>query len=318
MSSPLEQAKAVGDAVLYEGYLLYPYRATAAKSKVRWQWGVLMPPSFTATDLGEHASSRTECVLEARPDSTLRVTARFLQAQERVAQELAGYQFVDVPSLTVGGTEYTTWDEAVEREVDAELRVSDLLAHPVEVPFSVAGTERYERVGSAARLIRRTRPLSGVLKMSASSLDGPPGGVRLRVDLRNTSDWAEPVPTRKAALHHALLAAHLVLALDPGQFLSLLDPPDWARTAADDCVNTRTWPVLIGGTERASAVLSSPIILYDDPEIGADGAGELFGTTEIDEIMPSDLLDRLHGTIRYLRSVTDEPLSTPANTEVME
>ena len=34
-----EYARAVADAVLYEGYLLYPYRATSAKNQSRWQFG---------------------------------------------------------------------------------------------------------------------------------------------------------------------------------------------------------------------------------------------------------------------------------------
>ncbi|MDQ3579239.1 MAG: hypothetical protein M3443_16925, partial [Actinomycetota bacterium] len=35
----LELARTVADAVLYEGYLLYPYRATSSKNRVRWQFG---------------------------------------------------------------------------------------------------------------------------------------------------------------------------------------------------------------------------------------------------------------------------------------
>ncbi len=43
MSGRWEQALAVADAVLYEGYLLYPYRANSAKNQCRWQFGVLGP-----------------------------------------------------------------------------------------------------------------------------------------------------------------------------------------------------------------------------------------------------------------------------------
>ena len=44
----LEHARTVADAVLYEGYLLYPYRATSSKNQSRWQWGVLGPPGAAA------------------------------------------------------------------------------------------------------------------------------------------------------------------------------------------------------------------------------------------------------------------------------
>jgi len=40
----LRRARTVADAVLYEGYLLYPYRASSGKNRTRWQFGVLGPP----------------------------------------------------------------------------------------------------------------------------------------------------------------------------------------------------------------------------------------------------------------------------------
>ena len=32
-----ESAKKIADAVLYEGYVLYPYRASASKNRLRFQ-----------------------------------------------------------------------------------------------------------------------------------------------------------------------------------------------------------------------------------------------------------------------------------------
>jgi hypothetical protein len=48
----LDLARTVADAVLYEGYLLYPYRATSAKNQARWQFGVLGPPGAAAAGIG--------------------------------------------------------------------------------------------------------------------------------------------------------------------------------------------------------------------------------------------------------------------------
>ncbi|WIY04129.1 hypothetical protein QRX60_09865 [Amycolatopsis mongoliensis] len=308
-----DQARAVGDAVLYEGYLLYPYRASAGKNRVRWQWGVLVPPSYASAEIGEHASTRVECLLEPMAHTILRVKLRFLQAQTRLSPD-------------------TTWDEAVEHEIDFELPLADL---PVETPFRVPGGEEREDA-----LVRRRHELSGVLSARVDPLDGPFGGARLRLDLHNTTSWRSD-GVREHALRHALLAAHLVLAVDTGHFLSMLDPPEWAKPAVEACRQERLWPVLIGDTARSTVLLASPIILYDNPSIAAESAGELFDGTEIDEIltlrtmtltdeekrearatdpraaaivdrvdtMPPELLDRLHGTVRYLRSVTGEPES---------
>ncbi len=65
MTTGLDQARTVADAVLYEGYLLYPYRATSAKNQVRWQFGVLGPPGAAADGLGEDDRLATQCLLHA-------------------------------------------------------------------------------------------------------------------------------------------------------------------------------------------------------------------------------------------------------------
>jgi len=51
-----ELARKVADAVLYEGYLLYPYRASAAKNQARWQFGVLLPRAWAEARGGPAAT----------------------------------------------------------------------------------------------------------------------------------------------------------------------------------------------------------------------------------------------------------------------
>ncbi|MGW4060057.1 hypothetical protein ACWEGE_17350 [Amycolatopsis sp. NPDC004747] len=298
----LDQARAVGDAVLYEGYLLYPYRASAPKNRVRWQWGVLVPPSYASAEIGEHSSARVECLVEPLDRTVLHVELRFLQAKARLG---------------------TTWDEADEHEIDFDLPLSGL---PVEKPFHVC-------------------ELSGVLIARVDPLDGPFGGARLRVEVHNTTSWHSD-GIREHALRHSLLAAHLVLSVDSGHFLSMLDPPEWAKPAVEACRQERLWPALIGDTARSTVMLASPIILYDDPSIAPESPGELFDGTEIDEIltlrtmtltdeekrearttdpraaaivdrveaMPPELLGRLHGAIRSLRPV--EPSVTVSGVRI--
>jgi len=50
-------------------------------------------------------------------------------------------------------------------------------------------------------------------------------------------------------------------------------------------VNTGTYPVLVGDEGSRNCLLSSPIILYDYPQIAPESAGDLFDGTEIDEIL---------------------------------
>ena len=67
--------------------------------------------------------------------------------------------------------------------------------------------------------------------------------------------------------------------------MSLLDPPAELREPAAGCRNLSTWPVLAGTPPARDTMLSSPIILYDYPEIAPESAGDLFDGTEIDEIL---------------------------------
>jgi hypothetical protein len=80
MADLLDEVAAVADAVLFEGYLLYPYRASAQKNRLRWQFGVLTPEA----DPVEPSRNRTECLIEpVGTGATLHVRLRFLHVQCR-------------------------------------------------------------------------------------------------------------------------------------------------------------------------------------------------------------------------------------------
>ena len=123
MTASMDVARQVADAVLYEGYLLYPYRASARKNQVRWQWGVLVPPAYAAAGNGEHASSHTECLLEPGIDPILHIRLRFLHLQHRSG----------------GGGPVPEFDEAVEHEIDSVVSVRLGWAPPREIPGPAAG-----------------------------------------------------------------------------------------------------------------------------------------------------------------------------------
>ncbi|MFD0776243.1 hypothetical protein ACFQZ2_20105, partial [Streptomonospora algeriensis] len=83
-----DAARRVADAVLLEGYLLYPYRASAAKNQVRWQFGVLAPEG---SGTGEPAASQTECLLESvREGAVLDLRLRFLRVRTRLGPAAGG------------------------------------------------------------------------------------------------------------------------------------------------------------------------------------------------------------------------------------
>ena len=346
-----ELARKVADAVLYEGYLLYPYRASAAKNQARWQFGVLMPRRWSEDGPEEPSSTRTECLLEPEDATTVRVLVRFLHVQAKTVEvvDLDAGTFNEVPALPVDGSELISWDEATEQEVTVEAPLARLLEGELVTPFERPGGRRVEPVHTAAgklagRTVRRRWPVLGSVRLSAERLEGPYGLVRLRLVVENASAWHKAGADRVVALRHSLVAAHSLLGVDQGVFLSLLDPPEWAKPAAEACRNVNTWPVLIGEEGRRDAMLSSPIILYDHPTIAPESPGDLFDATEIDEIltlrtmaltedekrearatderaaaiidrvdnMPPELLERLHGAVRYLREAEGSPAAEAA------
>lgn len=353
-----EHARQVADAVLYEGYVLYPYRASARKNQVRWQFGIAAPRQWSDAGGCEPAWMQTECVIEATGEVRLCGQVRFLQVQQRRVERAvdAGAEtFQGVESLDVDGQLWTTWDEAVERTIDCEEFLT-VGAAPVErlISFEFPGGVDSEDIRDAAgalvgRCVRERRPIAGVIRLHGAA-PSPPGGVaspgvlKVRVRVENVTPWKDLQAPRDQAMRSSFLGLHTVLAVKGGAFVSLIDPPDWARDAAAGCANIRTWPVLVGDEGDRGVMLSSPIILYDYPQIAPESPGDLYDATEIDEIltlrtmtlteaeqrearatdpraaaiidrattMPQEMLDKLHGAIRYLRGATDSLQSESA------
>jgi hypothetical protein len=347
----MDAACRVADAVMYEGYLLYPYRASATKNRVRWQFGVLVPPGFTAT--AEPSANRTECLLEGLledgAETVVRLRLRFLHLRSRTVERAGRDGHHAVPEMVVAGTTYLSFDEATEREMEAVLPLADLLAAEQTIEFDVPGDEWTEPIHDASgaakgRIISRHQPVRAALKARAERLDGPYGLVKLHVTTVNsTAGWTAADAPRERALRQALISAHLLIGVTGGVFLSLLDPPEWARAATADCRSEHTWPVLAGAPGERDVLLSAPIILYDHPAIAPESPGHLFDSTEIDELltlrtltlteqemhearatdpraaellervtdMPPEMVERLHGAIRQLDDST-RPAPQPA------
>ena len=274
MSAHWDRVRGIADAVLYEGYLLYPYRATSSKNRSRWQFGVIGPPGAARSGFGEDDSMAAQ--FPVRDARTLRLTVRFLQVQHRRAERRCtggGYQPVDQLETPTGS--WLTWDEAVE--VDRSFDGVDLRA-PLAVPVTApAGVDVEELDGG--KLVRERREVHGSLEVHAV----PAGPLTLvSVTVRNVG--AAATDTRDA-ITRSMIGAHVIACTDSGSFVSLLEPTTDARTAVDRCHQHRCFPVLAGPEGTDDTLLISPIILYDHPEVAYQSKGALFDSTEIDEIL---------------------------------
>jgi hypothetical protein len=283
----LELARAVADAVLYEGYLLYPYRSTSSKNQSRWQFGVVGPPGAAERGLGEASSMALQTVVSnsASRESThapcLVVHLRFLQLQRRQLYDENG---TAVDQLDFGGASWVSWDEAVEQEVEVTLDL-DALTAGTTVPEKVPATVEAEPLtagdgAEAGRVVRRTWPLSAELSATVR-----PHGDHAVLELEVHNVHPDAVGDKETAVRHSLIGAHVLVEAHGLAFVSMVDPPEEAADLVAGCRQDRCWPVLTGAPGDTDLLLGSPIILYDYPEIAAESAGSLFDATEIDEIL---------------------------------
>jgi hypothetical protein len=155
------------------------------------------------------------------------------------------------------------------------------------VSFALKGDTDYEEVLSAdgttaGRFVRRREPVTGAIRIGTSRPDAASPYLKVTVTVENTTEWTGSGVHRDEAMAHSLISVHTMLSVDDGQFVSLLDPPDEASSAASTCRSDGSYPVLLGDDD---VVLSSPIILYDHPEVAPQSPGDLYDSLEIDEIL---------------------------------
>ena len=250
-------AERVADAVLYEGYVLYPYRASAVKNRFRWQFGIVAPRSPRG-DEGEPSFSQTECLLDLRnvrpqPDqivARLFIRVRFLRPRQRHGD--------------ADTSDSAAWLEGVPHAID--LNPFDLVNLPLirECPLGDSSLD--------ARAVVEAWPVDDYVKV--------------RVRLENCEPWRPEFDAyRDGMLARSLVGTHLLLAVEHGRFLSLLEPPAEAEAIVGGCQNRHTWPVLVGDPSQCRLMLSSPIVLYDFPAIAKESQGDLCDAAEIDEIL---------------------------------
>jgi hypothetical protein len=268
----VDPVRAIADAVLYEGYMLWPYRPSAMKNQRRWTFGGVHPRAHSERHPDDRWRMRTEVLLEGAPE--VEVTVRFLHiVRRRVGRSTAAGGLVWVDQFVAGGERHVAWDEAVEREVNAPA--------PIAIP---AGSAREDLAGGA--IVRSWEGLEGAVDVDVATL--APDLHRVTVGIANTTSW--PGGDREEALRRTLCSTHTVLRAVTGAFVSLTDPPERLREAAAACRNEGTWPVLVGEPGERDTVLSSPIILEDHPRIAPESPGDLFDGGEIDQMLVLNIL----------------------------
>ncbi|MEJ7669650.1 MAG: hypothetical protein WKH97_13130 [Casimicrobiaceae bacterium] len=357
----MRRVDAIVNAVLYEGYMLYPYRPSSVKNRQRWTFGGVYPQAYSAAQNGaEPWIMQTQCLVQGDARTELDVDIGFLHLVERqvgaLEQPLRVWPGLEQPKyrnvevLEVGERRYYTWQEATPQRVNiGKLPIATLSASACEVPFAFPGHRELEPLTAASGeivgvLVRTQQAIEGKIEVRAE----PVAEATFRLTIRIVN--ITPMPAiegmdRNAASPYALVSCHTILNVHAGEFVSLMDPAQPLAAAASECANIGTWPVMVGEGGERDTLLSSPIILYDYPQIAPESPGDLFDATEIDEILTlrilamtdeekremaavddrarallerteqlaPEQLQKLHGTMRHLRPV--EPAHEPEQDE---
>ncbi len=288
----MDAARKIAEAVLYEGYILWPYRRSAIKNRQRWTFGGVYPRDYSEAHGGDDPwIMQTQCLITGDENTAVEARVRFLHVTERKVGAKRGGALEFVEELRVGQELYLPWEEATEREVAlgpftlGELESS--MHSGIDIPGG--GSEETLTDGdeeAAGAIVRCWRALCGTVEMEAEALGG--GVFRVTVGITNTTPWTGE--DRESTLRHTLVSTHTALSARGGEFVSLTDPPEELREAARGCENVKTWPVLVGEEGSRDTMLSAPIILYDYPQIAPESPGDLFDGTEIDQLLVLNVL----------------------------
>jgi hypothetical protein len=279
----VDQVSAIARAVLYEGYILWPYRRSAAKNRNRWTFGAVMPEAWSAQHPDDHWLLQGQYLVEG--PGVVTATVRFLHVVQRQPRDAAGRP---VDELEAGGGRHLAWEEATEREMPVR--------SAGRVPLTIPAGRAEEPLG-AGSIVRSWERLDGWIEASREPL--APDLARLTVRVANTTACAGG--DRAAALRRSLASTHVALHVDGGAFVSLTDPPDALRAHAEACENAGTWPVLAGEPGDRSTMLSAPIILEDHPQIAPESPGDLFDGGEIDQLLILNVLALSEAERREMR-----------------
>ena len=339
MRRPFDPVEAIANAVLYEGYLLYPYRQSAVKNQVRWTFGGVHPRAWSEAFGGfEPWLQQTQCLVAAPGPGPEAAAEVAFPAGCRVSATVRFLRLMECRRA-----EGRSWQEATECSLPPlELDLERLFEAPVRQQIELAAGRSQEN-----DVQREWQALGG--QVEAWAEPAADAAARLTLRVLNTTKLPEPGRlSREQAMLHSMASTHAVLRLSGGRFVSLADPDPPLRDAARACENLGAWPVLVGEQGSHETLLASPIILEDHPQVAPESPMDLFDSTEIDELLTLRILTlserekaelragdergrrlleraealtaeelmQMHGTLRNLRRVDDEkwPESTRLGT----
>jgi hydrogenase maturation protease len=209
-----EQAGRVAQTLLYEGYVLYPYRASAAKNRCRWTFGCLFPDAFG----GEPSALRVQCLLRGAHEAVVETCVRFLHVAERghwqeaIERECGPGAF----ALEAGDDGVRTWralqgEVAVTREpvaADAS-RLTVRVVNRTPLPAGASRADAQRCALASTHVLLHCGPGAQFVSMT----DPPPDLREAAAACRNEGAW--PVLIGSQTASDTMLASPIIVGDDP-------------------------------------------------------------------------------------------------------
>jgi len=281
----------IAAAVLYEGYLLYPYRTSAVKNQKRWNFGVLYPPAYTERQAGADASMmETACLVVGPPAAKLSVRVRFLQVDSTGARE----RDVVLPPVTLEEMAASQSSESF----GFDGLVSGVIAKSAEqlgcnvfrIRVTISNTTSFygaDREEALAHSLVSTHTMLGIEDGKFVSLLEPPAEFSsAAAGCKNIGTW--PVLVGEAGARDAMLSSPIILY-------------DYPKIAPESP------GALFDGTEIDEILTLRIMTLTDQEKLEMANADER--TREIlerTESMPAEQFMKLHGVLREMRPAVEE------------
>jgi hypothetical protein len=256
----------IATAVLYEGFLLYPYRKSSVKNVQRWHFGTLGIAGGS-----ERSSMQTECLIEGGWQTLVDIRIRFLQ--DEVQRELS---FSKLP---------------LERAPE----IRSFAFPPLEGEVEIAAialreglyrlTCRILNLSTQEALMCSTHTMLCVCDGAFISLMDPPPEYKADVaGCRNQGTW--PVMAGREEDRNLMLSSPIIL----------YDYPKIAPESRGD---------FFDGTEM-DEMLTLRVLTLSDEEKAEVRAGTLHGREILQrtESLPQEAFAKMHGAIRGLRQIT--------------
>ena len=267
---PLEK---IANAVMYEGFMLYPYRKSSVKNQQRWHFGTLAPAGGSETNM-----MQTECLIEAKTNASVDIKVRFLQGEtEREVTIQTGlldplpesHSFSFLPLVGIVEVSYTR------------------IIHDVfRLTVKIQNLSHGEGGGNSDDCsMLSTHTLLGTEHGSFLSLIDPPEEFRTAAKAcSNIGTW--PVLAGGEGEHQFMISAPIIL----------YDYPQIAPESAGD---------LFDATEIDEILTLRVLTLSEDEKkeirAGDDRARNILDRTEN---LPQEAFAKMHGAIRGLRNAS--------------